>query len=63
MGITDPQFLYMVLILPCLFGLTLIGEGITKLFRAQWSGLVSVVAGSGFIGVIVLAYFILNDML
>jgi len=28
MSTTDPQFLYMILVLPSLFGLTLLGEGI-----------------------------------
>lgn len=62
MSVTSPHFIYMVLILPSLFGLTLIGEGVTKMMKSQWTGLISVIAGSGFIGVIVLAYFLLTDL-
>lgn len=38
----DPQFLYMILVLPSLFGLTLMGEGIYKCAHEEWSGLISV---------------------
>lgn len=62
MNVASPQFVYMVLILPTLFGLTLVGEGIAKVMKSEWSGLVSIIAGSGFVGVIVLAYFLLTDL-
>jgi len=59
----DPQFLYMILVLPALFGLTLIGEGINKIFHEQWSGLVSVVFGVAFIGTVVFAYFFFSSII
>lgn len=57
MSITDPQFLYMVLILPSLFGLTLIGEGIMKIYREDIQGWISIIFGVVFISLTVLAYF------
>lgn len=63
MDLTSPQFMYMVLILPSLFGLTLVGEGITKMLRSEWTGMVSVVAGVGFMMVIGIAYLVLRGLL
>ncbi len=60
---TDPQFLYMILILPTLFGLTLIGEGLHKVFNDEWSGLVSIVFGLAFIGVVIFAYLFFTTYL
>jgi len=57
MSITDPQFLYMVLILPSLFGLTLIGEGVVKIYREDIQGWISIIFGVVFIALTVLAYF------
>ena len=42
---TDPQFIYMILVLPSLFGLTLMGEGIYKCAHEEWSGLISIFFG------------------
>jgi len=56
-SITDPQFLYMVLILPSLFGLTLIGEGVVKIYREDIQGWISIIFGVVFIALTVLAYF------
>lgn len=60
---TDPQFLYMILILPSLFGLTLIGEGLHKIINEEWSGLVSVVFGLAFVGVVIFAYLFFSSYL
>ncbi len=57
MSTTDPQFFYMILVLPTLFGLTLVGEGLTKIFREENGGWMSVVFGFLFIGVVVFAFF------
>ncbi len=57
----DPQFLYMILVLPSLFGLTLIGEGINKMFHEEWSGLVSILFGFMFIGAVVFAYLFFSS--
>lgn len=59
----DPQVLYMVLIVPCLFGLTLVGEGINKLCHEETSGLFSVVFGILFIGLVVFAYIFFSNFL
>jgi hypothetical protein len=53
---TDPQFLYMVLVLPALFGLTLVGEGLNKVVHHEWHGLISLLFGVAFIGVVVFAF-------
>ncbi len=53
---TDPQFLYMILVLPSLFGLTLMGEGIYKVVHAEWNGLLSIVFGVIFLGAVIFTY-------
>lgn len=53
---TDPQFLYMILVLPTLFGLTLMGEGLTKIFHHEWHGLISLIFGLLFIAVVIFAF-------
>jgi len=60
---TDPQFLYVVLILPSLFGLTLVGEGLSKILKDEVQGLVSIILGIIFIGLVVFAYFYLSSNL
>lgn len=60
---TDPQFLYMILILPTLFGLTLIGEGISKLLHEESGGWISIVFGGLFIAVVVFAFFFFKTLL
>jgi hypothetical protein len=57
----DPQFLYMILVLPSLFGLTLMGEGIYKCIHEEWSGLISVFFGMLFIGMVVFAYLFFSS--
>ncbi|OGY11101.1 MAG: hypothetical protein A3A58_03270 [Candidatus Blackburnbacteria bacterium RIFCSPLOWO2_01_FULL_41_27] len=63
MSASDPQFLYMILILPSLFGLTLIGEGLTKILHEDRGGWLSIVFGLMFIGVVVFAYFFFSSMI
>lgn len=61
---TDPQFLYMILVLPSLFGLTLLGEGLNKVAHEEYgSGTLSVVFGLVFIGMVVFAYFFFSSYL
>lgn len=57
----DPQFLYMILVLPSLFGLTLMGEGIYKCIHEEWSGLISVFFGFLFIAMVVFAYLFFSS--
>lgn len=63
MSPSDPQFLYMILVLPSLFGLTLIGEGLNKVLHEEWSGLISIVFGLMFIGVVIFAFFFFSTYL
>ena len=63
MSAQDPQFLYMILVLPTLFGLTLVGEGINKVMNSERSGYLSLIFGILFIGVVVFAYFFFSSML
>ncbi|KKU03656.1 MAG: hypothetical protein UX88_C0007G0012 [Candidatus Woesebacteria bacterium GW2011_GWC2_47_16] len=63
MSPSDPQFLYMILVLPSLFGLTLVGEGLNKIIHEEWSGLISIVFGLMFIAVVVFAFFFFSTYL
>lgn len=63
MSNTDPQFLYMILILPSLFGLTLVGEGISKVLHEDWGGVLSIVFGLLFLGLVVFAFFFFSSYL
>lgn len=56
----DPAFFYMALILPSLFGLSLIGEGLNKVLKSELAGLVSICFGILFIGIVVFAYLFLS---
>ncbi len=56
MSASDPQFIYMMMILPSLFGLTLVGEGINKLVHEEQSGLISLIFGLVFITGVIIAY-------
>lgn len=51
----SPQFLYMILVLPTLFGLVLVGEGLNKMLHREVYGLLNLVFGVLFIGVVVFA--------
>lgn len=57
----DPQFLYMILVLPSLFGLTLLGEGISKVVHEEWNGVLSIVFGFVFIGAVIFAYIFFSS--
>ncbi|OGY17768.1 MAG: hypothetical protein A2900_00135 [Candidatus Chisholmbacteria bacterium RIFCSPLOWO2_01_FULL_50_28] len=59
---SDPQLLYMVLIIPSLFGFTLIGEGLHKLVKSDLGGWLSLIFGSLFIVVVILAYIVLRQI-
>lgn len=56
MSLKDPEFLYLALILPSLFALTLIAEGVSKILRKE-SGWVSLFLGITFLAVIIVSYF------
>ena len=63
METTNPQFLYLALILPSLFGLTLIGEGLNKVLKNENQGLASLMIGLLFICLVVFIYFFLSTSL
>lgn len=60
---TDPQFLYMILVLPTLFGLTLVGEGISKLLHEENGGWISLIFGALFIGMVIFAFLFFRTIL
>ena len=58
----DPQFLYMILVLPSLFGLTLVGEGLNKLVHEEYgSGIISTIFGVMFLGAVVFMYLFFSS--
>jgi len=57
MSPTDPQFLYMMLILPTLFGLTLVGEGLNKVVHEENTGVISIIFGLIFIMAVLFSYY------
>jgi hypothetical protein len=59
----DPQFLYMILVLPSLFGLTLIGDGLNKTIHSESGGVLSIVFGCIFIGVVFFTYFFFSSFI
>jgi len=63
MSSTDPQFLYMILVLPSLFGLTLVGDGLNKMMHEDTGGFLSIVFGLVFIAVVIFAYVFFSTKL
>lgn len=61
MSTTDPQFLYMILVLPSLFGLTLLGEGLNKVVHEEWGGILSIVFGLMFLGAVIFAFLFFSS--
>jgi hypothetical protein len=51
----------MIFILPSLFGLTLIGEGVNKIMNYDNQGWVNVSIGSIFVIVLIVAFFIVSS--
>lgn len=60
MKASDPQVIYMVLILPAMFGLTLVGEGIYKLTQNRSLGWFNILMGLSFVGAVVGGFLILS---
>ena len=63
MSASDPQVIFMVLVLPSLFGLTLIGEGLNKVMKSEKAGWVSIIIGFFFIVVVIVAYAMISGVL
>ena len=62
MSASDPQVLFMVLVLPSLFGLTLVGEGLNKVMQSEKAGWVSIIFGVIFIAVVLVAYVMISGI-
>ena len=62
MNQSDPQVLFMVLVLPSLFGLTLVGEGLNKVMQSERAGWVSIIMGVMFIIVVIGAYVMISGV-
>jgi len=60
---TTPQFIYLVLILPGLFGLTLIGDGVYKMIHEEQGGLISLTFGFIFLAMVIVVYFFFSSYL
>ncbi len=63
MNPTDPQFIYMVLILPGMFGITMVGEGVAKVINYHMSGWILITFGMLFMGVVGVAYLFISGIL
>ena len=63
MSVSDPQFMYVILILPTLFGLTLTGEGLYRSVHGEYSGLISIIFGGLFLIGVIAAYFFLSTFI
>ena len=59
----SPQFLYIILILPSLFGLTLLGEGLNKVIHEEWGGVFSIIFGLMFMGIVLFTYSVAGSYL
>jgi len=53
----------MILILPSLFGLTLVGDGLNKMMHEESGGMISIVFGMIFIMVVIFAYLFFSTYL
>lgn len=59
----DPQFLYMILVLPSLFGLTLIGDGLSRIAHHQWGGVLNLFFGILFLALVAFTYIFFSSYL
>lgn len=57
---SNPQFVYILLVLPVLFGVTLIGDGCTKCLNKEWVGLINIVFGVIFLGGVAITYLVFS---
>jgi len=63
MSPSDPQFLYLVLVLPALFGITMLGDGINKLAHKNSGGYITLVFGILFFLLVVFGYIFFSTYL
>lgn len=62
MSLTDPEVLFLSLIFPTLFALTLIGDGFKKVMHCQSGGTFCMTVGVIFIALVVVAYFYFSTL-
>jgi hypothetical protein len=55
----QPQLQYVILVLPTLFALTLMGDGINKVIHEENVGIINICVGVIFIGAVIYGYFYL----
>lgn len=53
----------MILVLPSLFGLTLVGDGLNKIVHEESGGIISIMFGVIFIVVVIFAYLFFSSFL
>ncbi len=63
MSASQPQFMYLILVLPALFGVILIGEGIYKMTHDDSAGFINLMFGMVFLAACVVAYFFFSTYL
>jgi len=51
----------MILVLPSLFGLTLLGEGVNKVVHEDYGGVLSIIFGFMFIGAVIFAFLFFSS--
>ncbi len=61
MSLINPQFLYLILVLPSLFGLTLVGEGINQVLHKDGNGVLTAILGLIFLGTVFFAYLFFSS--
>lgn len=59
----DPQFIYFVLVLPALFGMVLIFEGLKRNKGKDQSGLVAIIVGFIFLLLTIFFYYFISTSL
>ena len=60
MDLANTNFLLTLFILPSLFGLTLIGEGVNKIMNYDNRGWITVSVGSVFVIILIVAFCIMS---
>jgi len=63
MNPSDPQFIYIVLVLPALFGITLFGDGINKLIHKNEHGYMTLTFGILFFLMVFFGYLFFSTYL
>lgn len=51
------------MVLPTLFGLVLVGEGVNKVIHKEWVGIISIVFGLLFIGLVIVGFLFFSTYL